>query len=56
LVEASHRWFGSSGELLYEQTLWTAPPDPDPPALVGCPLPTSGRAARDPDAALLPQC
>jgi len=52
LLEASHRWFGSSGELHYEETLWTAPPDPDPLPLVVSPGPPVGR---DP-AALLRQC
>ena len=54
LLAASHRWFGSSGELHYEQTLWTAPPDPLP--LVASPVPPCGRGDRDPAAALLPRC
>ena len=55
LLEASHRWFGSSGELHYEQKLWTAPPDPDPLPLVVSPGPPGGCGDRDP-AALLRQC
>ena len=57
LLEASHRWFGSSADLLYEQTLWKAPPAADPLALVASPVPPSGRG--DPAAAaaaLLPRC
>jgi hypothetical protein len=56
LLEASHRWFGSSGDLLYEQTLWKAPPAADPLALVASPVPPSGQGDRDPAAALLPRC
>jgi uncharacterized protein (TIGR04168 family) len=56
LLAASHRWFGSSGDLLYEQTLWTAPPAADPLGLVASPVPPSGRSDRDPAAALLPRC
>jgi len=55
VLEASHRWFGSSGELHYEQTLWKAPPEPDPLPLIVSPGPPSGLGDRDP-AVLLPRC
>jgi uncharacterized protein (TIGR04168 family) len=53
LLEASHRWFGSGGELHYEQTLWSAPPDLAPLVLPAAPA--LGRGDRDP-AELLRRC
>jgi hypothetical protein len=30
LLRASHRWYGLGGELLYEELLWSAPPQVEP--------------------------